>query len=258
MPSRVRRRRDDRAATRPQPARVRRRRHRRARAHHALPRKAVVGRSLLRHDQHRHLRARARDPRLRWSPGKNYDFSNDLFPRMLRDGQARSTATSPTTTGPTSATCSSTSRRTTTRSTARVTVEIAGTSTRRAFGPARTCTSTPTRTLHGPLGARAQRHDRTGRDRRRADDDRRLGASSRRRAPCIARSPWEDVYVGERRELDGCTIADRNIDQGPRDDQRRRGHRRAAARSAAARPCRRTSSCGPISRSRRARSSRCR
>ena len=51
---------DDRAQVGRQPARVRHRRHRRGRARRALPREALVGPGLLRHDQHRHLRARAR------------------------------------------------------------------------------------------------------------------------------------------------------------------------------------------------------
>ena len=50
---------DDRPQVGRQPARVRDRRHRRGRPHRALPREAVVGPGLLRHDQHRHLRARA-------------------------------------------------------------------------------------------------------------------------------------------------------------------------------------------------------
>src|SRR5581483_8618025 len=50
----------DRPEVRRQPARVRDRRHGRGRPHRALPREAVVGPGVLRHDQHRHLRARAR------------------------------------------------------------------------------------------------------------------------------------------------------------------------------------------------------
>ena len=54
------RRRHDRAQVGGQPARVRDRRHRRGRQGGALPREALVGPGLLGHDQHRHLRARAR------------------------------------------------------------------------------------------------------------------------------------------------------------------------------------------------------
>ena len=55
-----RRRGHDRAQVGRQPARVRDRRHRRRRQGRALPREAVLGTGLLGHDQHRHLRARAR------------------------------------------------------------------------------------------------------------------------------------------------------------------------------------------------------
>ena len=54
------RRRHDRAEVGREPARVRDRRHRRGRARRAVPREAVVGPGLLGHDQHRHLRDRAR------------------------------------------------------------------------------------------------------------------------------------------------------------------------------------------------------
>ena len=61
------RRRDHRPQARRQPARVRRRHHRRGGADRAVPGEAVLGPGLLRHDQHRRLRARAlgaaRDPR---------------------------------------------------------------------------------------------------------------------------------------------------------------------------------------------------
>ncbi len=50
----------DRAEVGREPARVRDRGHGRRREGRALPREAVVGAGLLRHDQHRHLRARAR------------------------------------------------------------------------------------------------------------------------------------------------------------------------------------------------------
>ena len=52
--------RHDRPEERRQPARVRDRRHRRGRADRALPREAVLGPGLHGHDQHGHLRARAR------------------------------------------------------------------------------------------------------------------------------------------------------------------------------------------------------
>ena len=47
-----------------EPARVRHRHHPRRRLDRAVPREAVVGPGVQRHDQHRHLRARARDLRL--------------------------------------------------------------------------------------------------------------------------------------------------------------------------------------------------
>ena len=47
-----------------EPARVRHRDHRRGRVDRAVPREADLGPGLLRHDQHRHLRARARGLRL--------------------------------------------------------------------------------------------------------------------------------------------------------------------------------------------------
>ena len=50
----------DRAEVRREPARVRDRRHGRGRQGRAVPREAVVGPGVLGHDQHRHLRARAR------------------------------------------------------------------------------------------------------------------------------------------------------------------------------------------------------
>ena len=59
LPPREGRRGHDRAQVGRQPARVRHRRHRRGRPGRALPREAVLGPGLLRHDQHRHLRARA-------------------------------------------------------------------------------------------------------------------------------------------------------------------------------------------------------
>ena len=60
VPQGARRGRHDRPQVRREPARVRDRRHRRGGEDRALPREAVMGSGLLGHDQHRHLRARAR------------------------------------------------------------------------------------------------------------------------------------------------------------------------------------------------------
>ena len=82
-----RRRRHDRPEVGRQPARVRDRRHRRGRPDRALPREAVVGPGLLRHDQHRHLRARARGAAAR--PDRPaVRLLEGALPAAARDGPA--------------------------------------------------------------------------------------------------------------------------------------------------------------------------
>jgi len=62
------------------------RRHRRGRARGALPREALLGAGLLRHDQHGHLRGRARG--LRHVPADRPSTSRaDLFPLLLEMGR---------------------------------------------------------------------------------------------------------------------------------------------------------------------------
>ena len=102
-----------------EPARVRDRRHRRGRPHRALPREAVVGPGLLRHDQHRHLRARAGGAAAH-PDGPARSTSRRSSSRCCSRWAGRCTATSWTATGRTSATSTSSARRTSTRSTRRV------------------------------------------------------------------------------------------------------------------------------------------
>ena len=82
----------------------------------ALPREAVVGPGLLGHDQHRHLRARARGAAAHARP-TGRTTSRRSSSRCCSRWAGRSTATSATATGRTSATSTSTGRRTSTRST---------------------------------------------------------------------------------------------------------------------------------------------
>ena len=83
----ARRRRHDRAQVRREPARVRDRRHGRRRAHRALPREAVVGSGLLRHDQHGRLRPRARGAPAR-SDRPALRLLEGALPAPPRDGTA--------------------------------------------------------------------------------------------------------------------------------------------------------------------------
>ena len=77
----------DRAQVGREPARVRDRRHRRGGADRALPREAVLGPGLLGHDQHRHLRARARGAAPR--PGRRaVRLLEGALPVAARDGPA--------------------------------------------------------------------------------------------------------------------------------------------------------------------------
>ncbi len=70
-----------------QPARVRDRRHRRGRARRAVPREALVGPGVLRHDQHGDLRPRAGGAPPRARTTGPYDFSKELFPLLLEMGR---------------------------------------------------------------------------------------------------------------------------------------------------------------------------
>ena len=118
VPPREGRRGHDRPQVGREPARVRDRRDRRGRARRALPREAVVGAGVLGHDQHGHLRDRARGAAPR--PGRRaVRLLEGAVPAPARDGAARSTASSATGTGRTSATSTSTGRPTSTRSTRR-------------------------------------------------------------------------------------------------------------------------------------------
>ena len=75
----------------------------RGRPHRALPREADLGRGVLRHDQHRHLRARARGAARR--PGRRaVRLLQGAVPEAARGRARRSTASSPTATGRTSGT----------------------------------------------------------------------------------------------------------------------------------------------------------
>ena len=92
----------------------------------AVPREADVGRGVLRHDQHRHLRARARRSSTTSRAGEVVDFSGDVFPARARRRAAAATGTSSTATGRTSARSRPTSARTRTCSTAASQVDIDG------------------------------------------------------------------------------------------------------------------------------------
>ena len=79
---------DDRPEVGREPARVRDRRHRRRRPHRALPREAVVGAGLLRHDQHRHLRASSRRCMQPRADGPAVRLLEGALPAAARDGPA--------------------------------------------------------------------------------------------------------------------------------------------------------------------------
>ena len=70
-----------------EPARVRRRHHRRGRADLEVPREAVLGRGLLGHDQHRHLRDRAARPRA-LQARRGVRLQQGPVPRAARRGRA--------------------------------------------------------------------------------------------------------------------------------------------------------------------------
>ncbi len=79
--------RHDRAQVGRQPTRVRHRRHRHGRPGRALPRKALLGPGLLRHDQHRHLRARAGGAQAR-ADRPPLRLLEGALPAPARDGKA--------------------------------------------------------------------------------------------------------------------------------------------------------------------------
>ena len=78
----------DRAEAGREPGRVRHRHHPRRRLDRAVPREADVGRGVLRHDQHRHLRARARGVRLH-PRGRGRRLLRRRVPRGARSGASR-------------------------------------------------------------------------------------------------------------------------------------------------------------------------
>ena len=116
---------DDRPQVGRQPARVRDRRDRRGGEGRTLPREALVGPGLLGHDQHGHLRARARGASSRPRPTGRTTSPRSCSPCCSRWG-ARSTGMCSTATGRTSATSSSSARRTSTRSTAASRLDVPG------------------------------------------------------------------------------------------------------------------------------------
>ena len=103
---------------RPEPARIRRRHHRRRGPDPPVPREAKLGRGLLRHRQHRHLRPRALDLRLH-PEGQGRRLQPGRLPEAPRRTATGSSATSPRATGATSATSRSTCARAPTSSKAR-------------------------------------------------------------------------------------------------------------------------------------------
>ena len=122
-----------------------RRRHDRA-----VPREADVGRGVLRHDQHRHLRARARGVRLH-PRGRGRRLLGRRVPGGARRRASRCSVTSSTATGKTSARSRRTAARTTTCSTAGSTSTSRASSCARACGSARAPTCRPTPSVDGPV-----------------------------------------------------------------------------------------------------------
>ena len=101
-----------------EPARVRHRHHPRRRLDRAVPREAHVGSGVQRHDQHRHLRARARDLRLH-PRGPHASTSPARCSRRCSPPASRCSARWSRATGRTSARSRPTCRPTRTSSTAR-------------------------------------------------------------------------------------------------------------------------------------------
>ena len=70
-----------------EPARVRHRHHPRRRLDRAVPREAVVGPGVQRHDQHRASSCSSRRSSTTSSPTRSVDFSSEVFPALLADGK---------------------------------------------------------------------------------------------------------------------------------------------------------------------------
>ena len=261
--------RHDRAEERGQPARVRDRRHRLRGPHRALPREAVLGAGLHRHDQHRHLRDRARGARGRARPtARTTSRRSSSRSSSRRDG--RSTATSPRATGRTSGTSTSTGRRTSTRSTAPCELEIPGIRLRGNVWVGEGVELDDVDVGRGPGVHRELLPDPPGRDGRRvlgARVERRRCASTR--AP-PARSSTPSTYIASGAIVEGAIVgrmcdirAHARIQRGrgdrrPDDDRRRGGrHCRASAstRSRRSRPARRSTATSSGRRRRPRRSS---
>ena len=219
----------------------------------AVPREADVGPGVLRHDQHRHLRARARGLRLH-PRGRGRRLLGRRVPRGARQAATRSTATSSTATGRTSARSRRTSARTPgrpRRAGARSTSTAS--SSARASGSARAPTIDPDARDRRPGRHRRQLPHRgrratlravhRARHRRRREGRRvpRAGGAARPRVRRAGRPPArlrdrphrptsarnarveEGVVVG-----DECFVGEHAVDQPGREDlpvQDRRGRR---------------------------------
>ena len=169
-----------------------------------------MGRGVLRHHQHRHLRARTRGLRLH-PRGRGRRLLRRRVPRAARRGPARCTATSSTATGRTSARSRRTSARTPTCSTAGSSVEIDGFQLGDGrLARRRTSRSTPRPAIDGPVvigdncrveaGAHLRQYTVLGTDVIVKAD------AFLERAVC-----HDHVYVGPGTNLRGCVIG-RNTD----------------------------------------------
>ena len=198
----------DRAEARREPGRVRHRHHARRRHDRALPREAHVGRGVLRHDQHGHLRARARDLRLH-PGGRGRRLLRRRVPRGARTTAGRSSATWSTATGRTSARSRRTARAHDDILDGRVQIEIPGFEVRDGVWLGEGADLSPDAEVHGPV---------------------LIGDNSRVEAGAVLR-PYTvlgaDVVVKADAELERCVVHD-HVYIGP-------GVRVCAARSSGAR-----------------------
>ena len=176
--------------------------------------------------------------------GRNYDFSKDLFPEMLRDGaklggyiidaywtdigtleqyqQANYDALE-----------------------GKVRLDALGTEIAPGVLAGQDCRIDPSAQLHPPIVLGDGVRIGPGVE---IVGPSTLGSSSIvERGARITRSVlWEDCYIGEDAVIDDCTIADRNTIERNATSANRRSSA-AAARSARGRSSTRTSSCGPTS-----------
>ena len=242
-----------------EPARVRHRHHPRGRLDRALPREADVGPGVQRHDQHRHLRARARDLRLhRRRAGRSTSAQRGLPPAARRRA-SRCSAPWSRATGRTSARSRPTSGPTRTCSTARSRSRSPASRSATACGWARAPRSTPTpasraRSIIGDYcrveaGARLGEYTvlgtnvrvRAGADLERAVDPRQR-LHRRERAPARHRRR-PVVRPAQRRAVRGGRRARRRVLRRRAGRPQRRGQgvpvqdRRGRARSSTARSC---------------------